>query len=334
MKNLENTNKYDIKDKVPRSHKRSVRSKVVDFRTIYSSKRSGDSEMSRMQGEQVQELSIFDTSPDSKMYDYRLSLDQVKDALYKYGLTANQAKVYIFLGKYGSKTAPEVCKALRLPRTETYHLLTTLQNKGIVSATFQHPIKFSALPLSKAVWVLVNAEKERVKALENQETELVKLWDNIPDFQTEGEENTVENKFQMLQGTNQIHSKINEMISTAKKEFYVLGSEKDFLKFYHSDFLAPLDNSEVDLKLLTSSSDRTMYIFDEVDRAKVKRVPDGIQDNLCFIIKDDDELVFFMKNASQSEPLPVAMWTDSNSMIHSMKLLFSCMWEKSKNVHL
>lgn len=289
--------------------------------------------MSRMQGEQVQGPSIFESEPDSKMYDYKLSLDQVKESLYKYGLTSNQAKVYIFLGKYGSKTAPEVCKALRLPRTETYHLLTTLQNKGIVSATFQHPIKFSALPLNKAVWVLVNAEKERVKALESQEKELVKLWENIPDFQTD-EEKVVENKFQMLQGINQIHSKVNEMISTTRKEFFVLGSEKDFLKFYHSDFLAPLNNSEVELKLLTSSSDRTMYIFDEVDRTKVKRLPEGIQENLCFILKDDDELIFFMKNAHQSESQTVAMWTDSNSMIHSMRLLFGCIWDKSKNVHL
>lgn len=333
MKNLQNTNKYDIKDKTNGSDKRSARSKGVDFSTIYSTKESGESEMSRMQGEQAHEHSIFYSSPDSKMYDYRLSLDQVKEALYKYGLTANQAKVYILLGKYGSKTAPEVCKALRLPRTETYHLLTTLQNKGIVSATFQHPIKFSALPLNKAVWVLVNAEKERVKDLENQEKELVKLWNNIPDFQTE-EDKSVEYKFQMLQGTNQIHGKINEMINTAKKEFRVLGSEKDFLKFYHCDFLAPLDNSKIDLKLLTSSSDRTMYIFDEIDRTKVKKMPEGIQENLCFIIKDDDELAFFMKNANQSEPQPIAMWTDSNSMIHSMKLLFDSIWEKSKNIHL
>ena len=333
MKNLQDKNKSDIKDETYGSHKRSVRSKLVDFRTIYSGKEP-DPEMTRIQGEQVQELSIFETSPDSKMYDYRISLDKVKDALYNYGLTANQAKVYIFLGKYGSKTAPDVCKALRLPRTETYHLLTTLQNKGIVSATFQHPIKFSALSLNKAVWALVNAEKERVKVLESQEKELVKLWENIPDFQTE-EQQTVENKFQMLQGTNQIHSKINEMIGSAKKEFFVLGTEKDFLKFYHSDFLAPLDNSQVNLKLLTSSSDRTMYIFDEVDRTKVKRVPPGgIQENLCFIIKDNDELVFFMKNASQPEPQLVAMWTDSNSMIHSMKLLFGYIWDKSKNVHL
>ena len=95
--------------------------------------------------------------------------------------------MYIYLGKYGAKTAPEVCKALKLPRTETYHLLSALQNKGIVSATFQHPIQFTALPLDKAIWILVNSEKERVKSLEKMEGELSEIWKNIPTFDSEPE---------------------------------------------------------------------------------------------------------------------------------------------------
>lgn len=284
--------------------------------------------------ELLQEATALDSLPDSRMYDYRLSLDKLKDQLSTFGLTANQCKVYIFLGKYGSKTAPEVCKALKLPRTETYHLLTTLQNKGIVAATFQHPIRFSALPLNKAVWVLVNAEKERVRSLETQEKDIVELWNMIPDFHAAEPTESEEDKFQMLQGSNQIHGKIKEMINNSKEEFLVLGSEKDFLKFYHSDFLNPLDNAEVDLKLLTSSSDRTMYIFDEVDRNKVKRLPEGIQENLCFMIRDDNELLFFMKNASQSDQQIMAMWTNSSAMINSMKLLFNYIWPKAKYIPL
>lgn len=287
-----------------------------------------------MANKELQEATVLDPLPDSRMYDYRLSLDKLKDQLSTFGLTANQCKVYIFLGKYGSKTAPEVCKALKLPRTETYHLLTTLQNKGIVAATFQHPIRFSALPLNKAVWVLVNAEKERVRSLETQEKDIVELWNMIPDFHAAEPTESEEDKFQMLQGSNQIHGKIKEMINNSKEEFLVLGSEKDFLKFYHSDFLNPLDNAEVDLKLLTSSSDRTMYIFDEVDRNKVKRLPEGIQENLCFMIRDDNELLFFMKNASQSDQQIMAMWTNSSAMINSMKLLFNYIWPKAKYIPL
>ncbi len=125
---------------------------------------------------EITQTSVFDSTPDSQMYEYKLSVEKDQTELLKYGLTANQSKVFIYLGKYGAKTAPEVCKALKLPRTETYHLLSALQNKGIVSATFQHPIQFNAVPLNKAIWILVNSEKERVKSLEQLETGLSELW--------------------------------------------------------------------------------------------------------------------------------------------------------------
>src|SRR5947209_4220649 len=276
-------------------------------------------------------ITIFDNTSDSSLTEHRLKLDRLREDLSKFGLTSNQAKVYIFLGKYGSKTAPEVCKALKLPRTETYHLLTTLQNKGIVSATFQHPIRFSAVPLDKAIWVLVNAEKERVNTLEKQEENITELWNTIPEFAATNL--TKEDKFQMLQGVNQINSKIKEMAGSTKKSFFVLGSEKDYLKFYHSDFIESVDNSEIDLKLLTAPSEKIMYVFDDIDRDKVKKMSDGVKDNLCFITKDDEELLFFIKNASQSSQQMTAIWTDSASMVYSMNMLFSHVWAKSKNYH-
>src|SRR5713101_8043063 len=167
----------------------SIKTNRPAYNIFEWSKRYGSS---KMKDEEAQ-ITIFDVSSDSTLTEHRLTLDKLREDLSKFGLTSNQAKVYIFLGKYGSKTAPEVCKALKLPRTETYHLLTTLQNKGIVSATFQHPIRFSALPLDKAVWVLVNSEKERVNALERQEKSIVELWNTIPEFTTTTE--SKENKF-------------------------------------------------------------------------------------------------------------------------------------------
>ena len=277
------------------------------------------------------ETSVFESLPDSTMYDYRMSLEKLKDELSKFGLTSNQSKVYIYLGKHGHKTAPEVCKALRLPRTETYYLLTTLQNKGIVSATFQHPIRFAALPLDKAMWALVHAEKERLRELERKEKDLVELWNVIPDFTT-GMTVTKEDKLQMLQGMNQIHGKIKEMI-TKPKEIMILGSEKDYLGFYHSDLLAQLDSSRTDLKLLTSSSEKSLYVFDEVDRKIVRKVPNKIRECTCFIVKDDDELLLFLKNGGQSAEKITAMWTDAPSMIYLMKLLFNYIWTTSKGIY-
>jgi len=277
------------------------------------------------------QTSVFDSTPDSQMYEYKLSVEKVQTELSQYGLTSNQSKVFIYLGKYGAKTAPEVCKALKLPRTETYHLLSALQNKGIVSATFQHPIQFTASPLSKAIWILVNSEKERVKSLEQMEKGLSQLWDDIPAFDAVQEE--VEEKFQMLQGSNQIHSKITEMTDSYNDEFLILGSEKDYLKLYHGDFLESFVKSKQDFRLLSACTDKTTYIFDDLDRKNVKKLGKDIENHLCFIIKDSGEMLFFTKNANSTEEL-FAMWTNSKSMVYSMKLLFESLWKNSKNTHL
>ncbi len=277
------------------------------------------------------QTSIFDSTPDTQMYEYKLSIEKVQSELFQYGLTSNQSKVFIYLGKYGAKTAPEVCKALKLPRTETYHLLSALQNKGIVSATFQHPIQFVALPLNKAIWILVNSEKERVKSLEQMEKGLSELWDNIPTFDSLHED--VEEKFQMLQGGNQIQSKITEMTDGFEDEFLILGSEKDYIKLYHGEFLESFVKSKQKFRLLSACSEKTTYIFDNLERKNIKKLDKDIQNHLCFILKDDLELLFFTKNAN-SPTEPFAMWTNSKSMVYSMKLLFESLWINSKNIHL
>jgi sugar-specific transcriptional regulator TrmB len=276
----------------------------------------------------ISRIAPFDVVSDTMPYDHEMLFDKIKNELSKFGLTQNQSKVFLYLEKYGSSTATQVSKALKVPRTETYHLLTNLQNKGIISATFQHPIKFSALPLDKAIGVLINAEKERVKNLENQEKSIVELWGALPSFKV-NEEEMKDGRFQMLQGINQMSSKIKEMLTSSKETIQVLASEKDFMRFYHSGYLEWIADSNTDVQLVSSSSDKTSYIFDGKLKDKVKRMPLKVKEDLCFIIKDDKEAILFMKNSGEMAQI-IAMWTDSYSMVYTLKLLFTYIWSNSK----
>lgn len=277
-------------------------------------------------GSHVASLNI---QQDTMPYDHEVLFDKIKNELSKFGLTPNQSKVFLYLEKYGSSTATQVSKTLKVPRTETYHLLTNLQNKGIVSATFQHPIKFTALPLDKAIGALINAEKERVKNLETQEKRLVDLWNTLPSFKVNNEE-IKDGKFQMLQGTNQMTGKIKEMLAGSKEIIQILASEKDFMKFYHAGYLEILSNSKAEAQLVSSSSEKTAYIFEGNLIDKVKKMPMKIKEDLCFIIKDDKEAILFMKNIGESSQNILAMWTDSYSMVYTLKLLFTYIWSNSK----
>jgi len=256
--------------------------------------------------------------------------EEIRDELQKFGMTQNQVKVFFYLGKFGSKTAIEISRSLEMPRTETYHLLTALQNKGMVLASFDHPTKFSSVLLDRAIFALVNAESERLNFLKKSEPILKKLWSSIPDMGKGLAEQ--EEKFQTLRGGNQVNSKIIDMISRAENEFLILGCEKDFLKFYYANFLDAFENNSVNFKFLTTASEKSWYIFDDIDKSKVKKLPSGVKDNLCFLIKDEKEMIIFVKKANDANKEVTAFWTNSESMIYSNILLFKNLWSKSKPI--
>jgi sugar-specific transcriptional regulator TrmB len=259
----------------------------------------------------------------------KTNYEEIKEALVSFGLTPNQVKVFFYLGKTGAKTASEIARAVNVPRSETYHLLTALQNKGIVDASFQHPIKFSSLSIKKALSVLINTETERLRKLKKSGPELEEIWEKIPGVTTKIEEDE-EEKFKVLQGGNQVNSKIFDMILNAKNECRILGSEKDFMKFYHANFLDALEERQIDYKLLTPITKKSKYIFDELDKSKVKSLCSTVKENLCFLIKDDDEVLFFIKNEGNNKEMR-AIWTDSETIIYSKALLFSNLWSKTKS---
>ena len=266
---------------------------------------------------QVEELPV-----DEKYYR------EAMNEFLKFGLSVNQIKIFFFLSKFGPNVAIEISRKLRIFRTEVYQILTSLQNKGMVLASFQHPIEFSALSLNKAILVLVNAESDRLNALKKSEIALKKIWDKIPSM-TNNTEQTVE-QFQILRGKNQINSKIINMISKTKKEFLILGCERDFYKFYHADFLDILEKHSIDYKLLISTKNKELSIFNNIHNSRVKILPSAVKDNLCFLISDNEEVLFYLKNTSDSEIEDTAIWTNSESIVYSKSLLLTTLWPKSK----
>jgi sugar-specific transcriptional regulator TrmB len=257
----------------------------------------------------------------------RANYEEIIDGFVGFGLTPNQSKVFFYIGKIGSKTASDIAKAVNIPRSETYHLLTALQNKGIVEASFQHPIQFTALPIKKALNLLISTETERLNELKKSGPELEERWEKIPGATTTQDENE-EEKFKVLQGGNQVNSKIFDMILNAKKECRILGSEKDLMKFYHANFLDALEEHKIDYKLLTPVSKKTKYIFEDIDKSKIKHLCSSVKENLCFLIKDDDEVLFFIKNEGNNKEMR-AIWTNSETIIYSKALLFNNIWTKT-----
>lgn len=236
--------------------------------------------------------------------------------LIELGLTQNEAKVYMYLAKCGIKKAIEISKALNIPRTETYHLLTRLQNKGLVLVSMQHPIRYIARSFDETMSILIEKFEERIKGFEMRRTELLNKWEELPQFASEEED--VHDKMQILEGKASIYSKARELASNANERLYIVANEKEILHFYHYDIFDSIKD-EIDVRVITDLSDKFMSIF---SNQNIKISTNYESNTPCFIMFDYDEVLLFMNDESNL----TALWTDCRSIVQSMDLLFKKLW--------
>jgi sugar-specific transcriptional regulator TrmB len=274
----------------------------------------------------TEQINLFDNESDTAMYKHKLVLEKIKNELINFGLTKSQAKVFIYLGKYGSKTASEIAKALQLPRTETYHLVNSLQNMGLVVSELSHPTKYAAMDMGEAVATLVKQEQDRIDVLADKEESLSEMWKEIPFFAVETDESKSE-KMQLLHGNGPITNKIKDMVGTSSEEIKIYGSVPDLLRMYHSDVFDWVENAPTDLKMVVSPLNQTPEFLTEINSDSIRAISSN-SENKCFIVNDKKEVLIFMRNATHPTRQVFAWWSDSETLVDMMSSLFELSWEK------
>jgi len=277
------------------------------------------------------QMSLFDNESDTAMYKHKLTLEKIKNELIDFGLTKSQAKVFIYLGKYGSKTASEIAKALQLPRTETYHLVNSLQNMGLVVAELCHPTKYTAMDMREAVATLVKQEQDRIDTLANKEESLSTMWKEIPFFAVETDESKSE-KMQLLHGNGPITNKIKEMVGSSSEDLKIYGSVSDLLRMYHSDVFDWVEEAPTNLKMIVSPLNNTPEFLSEMSSESIRAMPSN-SENKCFIVNDKKEVLIFMRNATHPTRQVFAWWSDSETLVDMMSSLFELSWEKGEALY-
>ena len=256
------------------------------------------------------------------------SFKKLMKLLLNFGLTEFEAKIFIFLGKYGTKTANEIKNSLNIPRSEAYRILNRLQSKGIINASFKQPMTYTALFPKQAIEIILEQEMQRIKELKILQKEFLEMWDDMPEFKLE-EKVKKENKFQILQGIKQINNKIRKVASDSKKEFLILGSKNDFIRLYHENVLDDLFKLKVNIKILCSNLENMKHVFEGINKNNIRLILGDTTKQQCFVIGDRKEIVFFMNETNKKEDL-LATWTDSDSMINSLSMLFDLMWNHAE----
>lgn len=232
------------------------------------------------------------------------------------------------------RKAREISDALSLHRTETYRILRDLEKRSLISCILEKPLKFMATPFEEALDTLIKAKKLRIQLLERKKQNLIDLWFSIPQQKEEPQNKEI---FQILEGEEQMIIKANEVLEKTKEEIYVLAPDLDLLRFYHSGFTDSLEKSSrnnVKVQLLTNHSPKSCFIAEKMKLTDVKYLPSNVEDLPTFIISDQEQLLFSIKNGNGTQDSGMRkkkekisfLWTNYDAFIKAMKLLFLQLW--------
>ncbi len=80
-----------------------------------------------------------------------------------FGLTNNQAKVYLSIGSSIFITAKQIHEVSEVPRQHIYRILSALQQIGLVESTISRPLRFKGIPIQKGISFLFKEKIEETK---------------------------------------------------------------------------------------------------------------------------------------------------------------------------
>jgi len=284
-----------------------------------------------MKNQMSEQITIFDEDLDTKLYKHKITLEKIKNELMGFGLTKNQARVFIYLGKYGSKSASQIAKALQLPRTETYHLVNSLQNIGLVVAELSNPTKYTAIEMKKAITGLIQQEQEKINNLSGKEESLSEMWKDVPFFVVETDESKQE-ETQLLQNVGSIMTKIKKMAGECMEEFKIYGTIQNTSEFYHSDIFDVIENSPAELRTIITPSSKIPEFLSENNSENIRIIPKNTESK-CFVVSDSKEVLIFLRNVRYPKRKLIAYWSNSESLIDMMTSLFNLSWENAEAVY-
>jgi HTH-type transcriptional regulator, sugar sensing transcriptional regulator len=260
---------------------------------------------------------------------YNKQLVTIEETLARFGLLKNEIKVYLYLARSGEKKAGEIAENISLHRTETYRLLRDLEKKGIVFSIFEKPLKFTAVPLGKAIDLLIDAQKIQIKRLEQEKATILELWQSIPQLKVLGAKKEL---FQMLEGEQQVLMKANELLDGCERQFQVFASGDYTSLLYYSEFSDKLKKQvgKISVTLVTDDSPKSAYFTKQLDWLSEKYEISDDGSLPCFMISDCKEVLIAFQEKGQigedslkKKIRTTAIWTNYGAFVKVLDVLFS-----------
>ena len=269
---------------------------------------------------------------------------RIYEILNDLGLSKRKADIYLFLSKKGVQKAQSIAAHLDIDRAQTYRLLRSLKEMGVLEETIEAPTRYIAVPIEDLIKSYVKDKKSEIDSLEADKDKIVSYFSSI----SKKEPEAPMAKFQIITGRNGIYSKISQMVKESKNEVSSLTTSLGLLQ---EDALGIIDmiidsaekKKNVKFRMLANI---TQDNLDTMKNIK-KMLPNGDKNIEWrhtivgsshyprFVVKDDEEILLYMtsKDKPAYSKYDSGLWVASKMFVSTLKASFKDIWRNSVNVN-
>lgn len=272
-----------------------------------------------------------------------LSEETIKKVLKDFGLTATEAEVYLFLSKHGVLKGAEIARQIKKDKAQVYHLLKSLQAKGLVESTLEVPVRFAPIPFENIVESTIKAKRDEAARIESTKQELFTYWTSLSKTKLE----LPLEKFTVIQGRDKVYSKISQMIAETKSQLSTVTTVTGLLRANQFGLYDAVSKhprkSQIQFRFLTELSSQNLNglktILSEISETGFSfrgRTPDlGLSLFSRMVIRDNEETLFFITPrtvSSNQEHDDLCLWTNCKSLVDSFTAVFEELWLNSTDI--
>jgi sugar-specific transcriptional regulator TrmB len=260
--------------------------------------------------------------------------DYVIKQLSDFGLTVNQAKVYLCIVQHGSTSASKISDATHLHRQDVYKILPKLEKLGLITKTLGKPVMINAIPVKTALEHLVEIETRKANdKISHLEAEVKNLTKAIT--QQQGTEKEQENERWLVPLTTDA-----ELANTAHLRFENTKTEYDLVTTPEL-IMRMEEHLRVHIQTLARRGAKIRIIietpkFEDAVEAAIEKIKPKKGDfeaklvskvnSVPYQIFDNQELWVGMKRLTDSG-VPCALCTNGRNIVQFFKESFEENWK-------
>ncbi len=237
------------------------------------------------------------------------------NSLVSYGLTENEAAIYVYLLKKLEATVFEIAKETGIPRATVYITLDKMKEQKLVSLLRKNNVQYYTPENPSRLKMIIEEKDEILKSLLPQLSAIIDTDAEKPDVR-------------LYTGASGVKVVLEDILETMerKKERILLAASRteilDRFPGYFPEWIKRRESLKITTRLILPESDKKMHAFEPNALREVKYIPDMFGFKAMIEIYGNKMAVFSLK---EGEIYSVVI--ESEPIVQTFIKFFSFAWE-------